>query len=128
MSYYSSRQDSLPIRTISKLPPSRCRLEYNSPTGAPLTIYDNYFTTKNRRRNVFPKRQIYQENKPEVNMTSQLQIDAVRSGEEDIEKVEFIFLQKRALLKQTQDIHVSDKLFSELDGLKWLQRQVAVCS
>ena len=61
-------------------------------------------------------------------MTSQLQIDAVRSVEEEIEKVEFIFLQKRALLKQTQDIHVSDKLFSELGGLKWLQRQVAVCS
>ncbi|MFL6487851.1 MAG: hypothetical protein ACJ71D_14235 [Nitrososphaera sp.] len=72
--------------------------------------------------------QINQENKPEVNMTSQLQIDAVRSVEEDIEKVEFIFLQKSALLKQTKDIHVSDKLFSELDGLKRLQRQVAVCS
>ncbi|MFL6489474.1 MAG: hypothetical protein ACJ70V_07635 [Nitrososphaera sp.] len=72
--------------------------------------------------------QINQENKPEVNMTFQLQIDAVRSVEEEIEKVEFIFLQKRVLLKQTQDIHVSDKLFSELDGLKRLQRQVAVCS
>lgn len=72
--------------------------------------------------------QINQENKPEVNMTFQLQIDAVRSVEEDIEKVEFIFLQKSALLKQTKDIHVSDKLFSELDGLKRLQRQVAVCS
>ncbi|MFL6503089.1 MAG: hypothetical protein ACJ70W_06095 [Nitrososphaera sp.] len=72
--------------------------------------------------------QINQENKPEVNMTFQLQIDAVRSVEEDIEKVDFIFLQKSALLKQTKDIHVSDKLFSELDGLKRLQRQVAVCS
>jgi len=61
-------------------------------------------------------------------MTFQLQIDAVRSVEEDIEKVEFIFRQKKALLKQTKDIHVSDKLFAELDGLEWLQRQIAVCS
>jgi hypothetical protein len=55
----------------------------------------------------------------------QIQIEAIRSAadDEDIEKVESIILQKKALLRNSKDIHESDRLFAELDGLEWLQRQ-----
>ena len=67
----------------------------------------------------------YDENKPEVNSTFQLQIDAIRSVDDDIELLEPIILQKKALLKNSKDVHESDRLFAELDGLEWLQRQLA---
>jgi hypothetical protein len=69
--------------------------------------------------------QINHENKPEVNKTFQMQIDAIRSID-DIEKVESIIMQKKTLLKNSKDVHESDRLFAELDGLEWLQRQIAV--
>ena len=72
----------------------------------------------------FLKEQINHENKPEVNSTFQLQIDAIRSVYDDIEKLESIILQKKALLKNSKDVHESDRLFAELDGLEWLQRQI----
>jgi hypothetical protein len=71
----------------------------------------------------FLKEQINQDNKPEVNSTFQLQIDAIRSVDDDIEKVEFIIQEKKALLKNSKDVHESDRLFAELDGLEWLQRR-----
>jgi hypothetical protein len=73
----------------------------------------------------FLKEQINQDNKQEVNSTFQLQIDAIRSVDDDIEKVEFIIQEKKALLKNSKDVHESDRLFAELDGLEWLQRQRA---
>jgi hypothetical protein len=76
----------------------------------------------------FLKEQINPGNEPEVNSTFQLQIDAIRSIEDDIENVESIILEKKALLKNTKDVHESDRLFAELDGLEWLQRQIAVYS
>jgi hypothetical protein len=63
-----------------------------------------------------------------VNKTFQLQIDAIRSVDDDMEKVESIIRQKKALLKNSQDVHESDRLFAELDALEWLQRQIAVYS
>ena len=75
----------------------------------------------------FLKEQINHENKPEVNTTFQLQIDAIRSID-DIELIESIILKKKALLKNSKDVHESDRLFAELDGLEWLQRQIAVYS
>ena len=51
----------------------------------------------------FLKEQINPENKPEVNSTFQLQIDAIRSVDDhDIEKVEFIIKEKKALLKNSK--------------------------
>ena len=76
----------------------------------------------------FLKDQINHENKREVNNTFQLQIDVIRSVDNDIEKVEYIILQKKALLRNCKDVHESDRLFRELDGLEWLQRQIAVYS
>jgi phosphoserine aminotransferase len=75
----------------------------------------------------FLKEQINPNNKSEVNKTFQLQIDAIRSID-DMEKVESIILQKKALLKNSKDVHESDRLFAELDALEWLQRQIAVYS
>jgi hypothetical protein len=51
-----------------------------------------------------------------------------RRARYDIKKVEAIILQKKALLKNSKDVHESDRLFAELDGLEWLQRQIAVYS
>jgi hypothetical protein len=72
----------------------------------------------------FLKEQINPNNKPQVNSTFQLQIDAIRSID-DIEKVETIISRKRTLLKNCKDVHESDRLYAELDGLEWLQRQIA---
>ena len=72
----------------------------------------------------FLKEQINLENKPQVNKTFQLQIDAIRSAADNLEKVESIILQKKTLLKNSKDIHESERLFAELDGLEWLQRQI----
>jgi hypothetical protein len=79
------------------------------------------------KRISFLKEQINPGNKPEVNKTFQIQIDAIRSIN-DIEKVESIILQKKTLLKNSKDVHESDRLLAELDGLEWLQRQIAVYS
>jgi hypothetical protein len=71
----------------------------------------------------FLREQINQDNKPQVNSTFQVQIDAIRSVD-DMEKVEFIIREKKALLRISKDVHESDRLFAELDGLEWLQRQI----
>ena len=78
----------------------------------------------------FPKEQTnHDENKPELNSTFQLQLDAIRSGDDDdIELIEPIILQKKALLKNSEEMHESDRLLAELDDLEWLQRQIAVHS
>jgi hypothetical protein len=65
----------------------------------------------------FLKEQINQDNNPEVNKTFQIQIDTIRSID-DIEKIGSIILQKKALPKNSKDVHESDKLFAELDGLE----------
>jgi hypothetical protein len=73
----------------------------------------------------FLKEQFNPTNKSEVNKTFQIQIDAIRSAADDIEKVESIILQKKAQLKNSKDVHESERLFSQLDALEWLQRQIA---
>jgi hypothetical protein len=78
------------------------------------------------KRISFLREQINPNNKPQINSsTFQLQIDAIQSAVNDLEKVEAIIKQKKALLKNSKDIHESERLFSELDGLEWLQRQIA---
>ena len=72
----------------------------------------------------FLKEQINPNNKAQVNSTFQLQIDAIRSVD-DIEKIESIILQKKESLKNCNDVNETDRLFAELDGLEWLQQQIA---
>ena len=72
----------------------------------------------------FLKEQINHENRPEVNNTLQRQIDAIRSVQ-DMEKIEAIIERKKALMKNSKDVYEFDRLVSELEGLEWLQRQIA---
>ena len=74
----------------------------------------------------FLKEQINLQNKAEENKTFQLQIDANRSATSDnIEEVESIIAEKKKLLKNNKDVDETDILFAELEGLEWLQRQIA---
>jgi hypothetical protein len=73
----------------------------------------------------FLKEQINPDNKPQINSTFQLQIEAIRSAANDLEKVEPLIMQKKTQLKNSKDVHQSERLFAELDGLEWLQRQIA---
>jgi hypothetical protein len=56
----------------------------------------------------FLKEKINDENKPEVNKTFQVQIDAFRSVD-DLDKVESILNEKRAMLKNSKDVHESER-------------------
>jgi hypothetical protein len=77
----------------------------------------------------FLKEQISLQNKPEENRTFQLQIEAISSATanagDDIEEVEAIISEKKALLKNSNDVYEFDRLSAELEGLEWLQRQIA---
>ena len=72
----------------------------------------------------FLKEQINPENQPEVNTTFQVQIDAIRSAADDMEKAESILMQKKDLLKNSKDVHESERSVTELDGMEWLHRQI----
>jgi phosphoserine aminotransferase len=72
----------------------------------------------------FLKEQINPNNRAQVNSTFQIQIDAIRSVD-DIEKIESIILQKKESLKNCKDVYEFDRLSAELDGLEWLQLQIA---
>jgi hypothetical protein len=73
----------------------------------------------------FLKEQINQDNKSEVNNKFQVQVDAIRSAADDIEKIEIMILQKKSLLKNSKDVYEDDGLFAELEGLERLQSQTA---
>lgn len=44
---------------------------------------------------------------------------------QDLEKIKAIIVRKKALMKTSRDVYEFDRLVSELDGLEWLQRQIA---
>jgi hypothetical protein len=72
--------------------------------------------------------QINPHNKAEKNRTFQLQIDAIRSATttfDDIEEVDAIIAEKKALLKRSEDVYEFDRVAAELEGLEWLQRQIS---
>ena len=70
--------------------------------------------------------QINPNNKPELNSTFQIQIDAIRSAARDLGKVEPLIMQKKELLKNSTDIQETDRLLAELEALEWLQAQVVI--
>lgn len=72
----------------------------------------------------FLKEQINPDNKPELNSTFQIQIDAIRSAAQDLENVEPLIKQKKELLKNSKDIQETDRLLAEIEALEWLQRQI----
>jgi hypothetical protein len=74
----------------------------------------------------FLKEQINPQNKTEENKTFQLQIDAIRSVDDyDIEEIDAIIAEKKALLRKSEDVYEFDRLSAELEGLEWLQRQIS---
>jgi hypothetical protein len=74
----------------------------------------------------FLKEQINPINKPEINSTFQIQIDAIRYTAQDLENVENLIIQKKELLKNSKDIKETDRLLAELEALEWLQAQIMV--
>src|SRR5215208_1688992 len=74
----------------------------------------------------FLKEQINPDNRPELNNTYQIQIDAIRSAANDLEYVEPLIKQKKELLKNSKDVKETDRLLAELDALEWLQAQIVV--
>jgi hypothetical protein len=121
---------AMKISSFFALPPSPQGASYDITIHLELGFTMYMITTLQQiidERISFLKEQInHDENKPEVNKTFQIQIDAIRSAaDNDIEKVESIIIQKKTLLKNSKDVHESDRLFAELDGLEWLQRQIA---
>jgi phosphoserine aminotransferase len=74
----------------------------------------------------FLKEQINPNNRPEVNSTFQVQINVLRAVDDfETENIEAIIEQKKAQLKNSKDGYESESLYAELDGLEWLQRQIA---
>ena len=74
----------------------------------------------------FLKEQINPNNRPEVNSTFQVQINTLRAVDDfETENIEAIIKQKKAQLKNSKDVYESESLYAELDGLEWLQRQIA---
>jgi hypothetical protein len=71
----------------------------------------------------FLKEQIDPSNRPIVNETFQLQIDVLCNANR--EKIGLYILQKKMQLENCKNIRESDRLFTELEALEWLQRQVA---
>jgi len=70
----------------------------------------------------FLKEQITPSNRAIENETFQMQIDILRNA--DRERVALFILQKQKQLETCKNIHESDRLFTELEALEWLQRQV----
>ena len=74
------------------------------------------------QRIAFLQAQVSPVNKPEINATFQHQIDILQSI--DLEKLQRSILMRKAHLSQSKDIRETDRLFSELEALEWVQRQV----
>ena len=70
--------------------------------------------------------QINPNNKPEINSTFQIQIDAIRTASNDLEQVEAIIMQKKELLKNSMDKKETDRLLAELEALELLQAQIVI--
>ena len=70
----------------------------------------------------FLKEQINPKNKPLVNQAFQMQIETLRNA--DLEKVALFILQKQKHLESARSMDEIEQLYTELEALEWLQRQV----
>ena len=70
----------------------------------------------------FLQEQIRASNKPAVNKMFQLQIDMLQAA--DLSKLDKLIEWKKKEVKGCVDAHESERLFTELEALEWLQRQV----
>ncbi len=70
----------------------------------------------------FLKEQINPQNKPIVNRAFEIQIETIRNA--DPEKVAIRILQKQKQLQNARNMETIETLYTELEALEWLQRQV----
>ena len=70
----------------------------------------------------FLKEQINPQNKPLVNRAFEIQIATIRNA--DPEKVAIRILQKQKQLENARDMETIETLYTEIEALEWLQRQV----
>jgi len=71
----------------------------------------------------FLKEQINPQNKPLVNQAFEIQIETL--GNTDYrERVALVILQKKKQLENAKDTESIERLYTELEALEWLQRQV----
>ena len=69
----------------------------------------------------FLKEQINPNNRPIVNDTFQLQLGILATAKR--EHIASLIRQKQLQLENCNTIYESDRLFTELEALEWLQRQ-----
>jgi hypothetical protein len=70
----------------------------------------------------FLKEQIKPQNKPLVNQAFEIQIETLRNA--DTERIALVILQKKKQLENAKDMNAIERLYTELEALEWLQRQV----
>ena len=70
----------------------------------------------------FLKEQIKPQNKPLVNQAFEIQIETLRNA--GTESVALLILQKKKQLENAKDMNAIERLYTELEALEWLQRQV----
>ena len=71
----------------------------------------------------FLKEQINPQNKPLVNQAFEIQIETLRNTDYR-ERVALVILQKKKQLENAKDTASIERLYTELEALEWLQRQV----
>ena len=71
----------------------------------------------------FLKEQINPHNKPLVNQAFEIQIETLRNTDYR-ERVALVILQKKKQLENAKDTASIERLYTELEALEWLQRQV----
>ena len=71
----------------------------------------------------FLKEQINPQNKPLVNQAFEIQIETLRNTDYR-ERVALVILQKKKQLENAKDVNAIERLYTELEALEWLQRQV----
>jgi len=70
----------------------------------------------------FLKEQISPQNKPLVNQAFEIQIETLRNA--DTERIALVILQKKKQLENAKNVNAIERLYTELEALEWLQRQV----
>jgi len=70
----------------------------------------------------FLKEQIKPQNRPLVNQAFEIQIETLRNA--STERVALLILQKKKQLENAKDVNAIERLYTELEALEWLQRQL----
>jgi hypothetical protein len=70
----------------------------------------------------FLREQVNPQNKPLVNRAFEIQIETIRSA--NTEGVAIQILRKQKELEKAKDTDTIERLYTELEALEWLQRQV----